>query len=74
MGLAPVSMVTFDELNVRLVVSRGAHCALLIHLGARETIGAFMRLTTGKLEWLARAERTTDNPTEEVWRTVASMI
>jgi hypothetical protein len=68
------SAVTFDELCLRLCVSRAARCALLVHLGVQETIGAFVRRDHGALDFVAKEDCILDNPPAEVWQTIATMI
>ena len=68
-----VSTVSFDDLRLRLCVSRGGGCALLVHLDAKESIGAFCRNPKGSLDFLSRTDRQPKLPTE-VWSTVATMI
>jgi hypothetical protein len=66
------STLTFDNLGLRLIVSRAARCAMLTHLSAGISLGVFVRKGSS-LQWLAR-EGATASPPTEVWSTIATMI
>ena len=69
------STLTFEDKQLRLIVSRAAGCAMLTHLGAGVSLGIFVRKQTG-LHWVAKSGLAVDlgNPPAEVWATIATMI
>ncbi len=69
-----VSAVTFDGLRVKLVVSRGSRCAMLVCLDRGITIGTFARTSKG-LDWSASSDLVAvDNPGTGIWSVVSKMI